>query len=894
MYLQKLEIQGFKSFANKSSLEFNRGVAAIVGPNGSGKSNVADAVRWVLGEQSMKILRSKKSEDVIFSGSDKKSRLGMAEVTLSINNEDRKMPIDYSEVTITRRIYRTGEGEYFLNKQAVRLQDIIMLLAQSNFGQKSYSVIGQGMVDSVLVATPQERKAFFDEAAGVRQYQIKREQATNKLKGTRENLRQAEMLMQEVEPRLRSLTRQVHRLERRQEVENDLRELQETYYSQIWAELSVKFDHDKKDHDELVKKQQTTSQELEKIQKELEAIEKEKTQDQAFRDLQRDYSALLDEKNALIKEQTVIRGRQDLAATQQGKLDIVWLKQRKDELSRSIAKLDGEMEEINNNLNRQKEKLGQRTVQQDKVLAEFNKLEQQLLKASASLDKTSTLDITKLREDLESTAQAHEALVEALEKASTLDEFQAIKTKAKSIGQQLSQCLEHLAEQSHTDNSKGVLKFQTQLTEFLKTKDSLVNEIHQLEKELNKQQEKLSSLQQYRERLIEEQKNITRELGRSEAKPEDNDKTQASYQSEDQELEGKVKEIDVKLRALADSIQQFNSQAQSKRDRLFALQKSFREAQHCLNIENNKLTAIQIELAKLETKKDDLKQEFKSELPEQVTERIEKTTQPKQGGEHKSAEYYQEEIRRLKHNLELIGGIDEGVTVEFESTNERYKFLRSQSDDLLSALDKLEKVIAELDQTIKNQFDASFEKINKQFQHYFRVLFQGGNAKLILKKEDVLAEVDDDEDEDSDENDNESTDDQPKKLKKTGEQIITGVDITATPPGKKLTHINMLSGGERALTSIALISAIISNNPSPFVFLDEVDAALDESNSQRFASIIEELNNKTQFVIITHNRATMEKANLLYGVTMSDDSVSKLISVKMEEAEEVIKRQGNR
>lgn len=246
MYLQKLELQGFKSFAYKTVLEFlktakeKKGITAVVGPNGSGKSNIADAIRWALGEQSLKLLRSKKSEDVIFLGSNKKTRLGFAEVSLFFNNEDRTIPLDYQEVVLSRRLYRSGESEYFINKNKVRLLDLILLASEANFGQRTYSVIGQGMVDAILTASPVQRKEFFDEAAGVSQYQIKRDQAKNKLLASGENLKQAEVLLQEIEPRLRSLTRQVKKLERREEIENDLRKMQEAYYGTIWQAINKK------------------------------------------------------------------------------------------------------------------------------------------------------------------------------------------------------------------------------------------------------------------------------------------------------------------------------------------------------------------------------------------------------------------------------------------------------------------------------------------------------------------------------------------------------------------------------------------------------------------------------------------------------------------------------
>src|SRR3989344_5421230 len=212
MYLQKIEIQGFKSFAEPTTLIFNKELTAIVGPNGSGKSNIADAIRWVLGEQSLKLLRGKKSEDVIFAGSDKKSRLGFAKVILYLDNADRKSDLDYDQIVIERSMNRNGESEYLVNNNKARLIDIQLMLAKASVGQKSYSVIGQGMIDNLLALSAQERRDFFDEATGVRQYQLKKGQALNKLDQTEENLEQAELVLQELAPRLRTLSRQGHPL----------------------------------------------------------------------------------------------------------------------------------------------------------------------------------------------------------------------------------------------------------------------------------------------------------------------------------------------------------------------------------------------------------------------------------------------------------------------------------------------------------------------------------------------------------------------------------------------------------------------------------------------------------------------------------------------------------
>jgi len=305
MYLEKLEIQGFKSFANKNKLIFSntidekghRGLTSVVGPNGSGKSNIADAIRWVLGEQSLKTLRGKKSEDVIFSGSDQKSQLSMAEVSLFLNNEDRQIavnnplaptedmdeidtdasgrslsPLDYDQIIITRRLYRSGESEYLLNGNRVRLADIQILLARANVGQKTYSVIGQGMVENFLNTGTSERKDFFDEATGVKQFQIKRDQSLNKLESSYENLRQVEMLLNEIRPRLKMLTRQVEKLKKRDELEQELNSHQHQYFFKLWQDINEKLNTANYELKNLQQEQVDKEKQLEAINQELNQI----------------------------------------------------------------------------------------------------------------------------------------------------------------------------------------------------------------------------------------------------------------------------------------------------------------------------------------------------------------------------------------------------------------------------------------------------------------------------------------------------------------------------------------------------------------------------------------------------------------------------------------------
>lgn len=883
MYLKRLDITGFKSFAQHTTLEFDRGLASIVGPNGSGKSNVADAIRWVLGEQSMKLLRGKKSDDVIFSGSHLKARLGMAEVSLWLNNEDRQMPVDYSEVVITRRVYRNGEGEYFLNKNAIRLQDIHLLLAKSNIGQKSYSVIGQGMIDHVLVATPAERKIFFDEAAGVRQYQIKREQAVSKLEQTKDNLNQAQMLLSEIEPRLRTLTRQVRRLERRGAVEQELRATQERYYSQRHVELATELAAYEKTLTEQRTEQQHHENALAELQAELEQLEKERTRHEAFQELQSEYSRVLEQKNAVMKEQVVLDGSEELAAAKSGELNTVWLTNRSRELERELSSLREESSTLEKETAVQQSNREAKGRELSSVIKKMEGLQQQVDALRSQTDKTT--DFSALQKDFSVLHEEFVAFQHSVETAESEQHWISIKRNIRRVAEKLSGLVKRLQNAKGQDHARDLLALQEEFQTLIGTKDVLVNELNTLERQEERRSERIALLHESQQRLNDERERVLRELERLQPGAKAGTTT-----TQRKTLDEQLRSFDKQLQSLREKIVNFNQEEQKKKEHLFSLQKAFRHQQNELSGATTKVNATRVEQAKRETRKDDLAHEIRSELPGDAAERIIALTENSSVDRTESDEKLLVVINEFKHQLELIGGIDEGVTEEFKMTDERHGFLAHQVDDLVQSIAHLEQVIQELDATIKDQFHKSFTIINREFSKYFKVLFNGGNAKLVLLEVDIpVGETLDEDDDDGEEQEEKA----PKKKGKT-QRVIAGVDIIAAPPGKRISGIAMLSGGERAMTSIALICGILSNRPSPFVVLDEVDAALDEANTQRFAAILKELATKTQFITITHNRSTMQISSLLYGITMSDDGISKLLSIKMEEAEHVIAQHGNR
>ncbi len=751
MHLKSLQLSGFKSFAKKTTLEFTKGITAIVGPNGSGKSNIADAVRWVMGEQSIKTLRGKKSEDVIFSGSDKKARLGLAEVSLELDNSDKKVPINYGELLVSRRVYRSGESDYIINGAKSRLIDVNLLLTKANFGHRTYSVIGQGMIDNFLVATPQERKEFFEEASGVKQYQIKKNQALSKLENVWQNLSTLNIKIQEMEPQLRLLTRQVKKLEKRKVVEKELQDLRKTYYSSYWQEMDGRY----------------------------------------------------------IKE----KGEIDKYTGDKNKIEVVW-----ENLEKQVKQVayDG-------GLNKKIEALRE---EQQEIMENKMKLREELLQLKMSLagEQKATLvnlkmisraELEDVNKQVEQANLMHEKLIDLLNREKNIE---VIKKEILIINKKIDKVLQLLKPYCKIQEKQMAQKTDKELT---------------AEKKL---------------KLIEE--NLDK-------------------------YDKKITEIQLEIKKIA-------KEDEEGRRGLWQVQQEFQKEQQKLNEINSKINEVRVELARVETKRYDLRQEIEYELGG-----LGELSQEKQEtlGEGQKITMVNR-INRLKNQLEVIGGIDPEIEAEYETTKQRYDYLDNQTNDLTNTMETLKKLIADLDATIKKKMKESYDDINKYFQKYFKSLFSGGKAELVLLKEKELEKEETDEE---------------GEIKKEGGAInffqeksksmgYAGIEVQATPPGKRLKSINALSGGEKALTSIALICAIISSSPSPFVVLDEVDAALDESNSIRFAEILEGLAHKTQFVIITHNRATMEKAKLLYGVTMSDDGISKLVGLKLEEAKKHVNR----
>lgn len=1016
MYLKRLEIQGFKSFATKTTLDFLPpkdgffSITGIVGPNGSGKSNVTDAIRWVMGEQSMKYVRAKKGEDVIFNGSETKGAMSMAEVSMTLDNTGADTGIDLSEIVLTRRLYRSGESEYLINNNAARLLDIHLMLARAKFAEGSYSIVSQGMIDRLLTVGPTERKEFFDEACGIKEQQIKQHQAQLKLARTEQNMQQAETLLAEVEPRLKILAKQVKKLEQRHEVETKLTAAQEEYYFTIYSKNKVDMDAFKRQLDEIDTAYRTTFKDLESIQAELAELARGSSRQEVFDALQVRYQEAVRLKNDLERQLAILSGQMQTEYSHAGQQNVAWLETKVGELRGGEeglqSRLVGARQEADK---RQKEadelrkKSEDIALEQTQLRLKISRLQNQLLKDQSEQSYRELSGLTAVKAVLEARNRFGGKVHGLVAELGEVDEQYRLALEVAAASNLSSVVVENeqvarLAIDYLRENRFGVATFlpltkiqprqvygdldrlahepgvhgraidlvrfeskfynifsmmleNTLIVEDLKvaerigvgrarmvtldgdvveqkgimrggfrnkrnnlsfsSKLSLSNDdqMAELQAAMKLETHNLADLEHQLEDvktklvdvtiqakmatsqagLIEQEfahnqkelAHLQHELSLVQASPEEFGEQLKKLAEQKIELEKQKETQEKQVNEIAHEIETYNQKEEEKKQRVFMLQESMQHKQNEVNTIIAKRNDLRVETAKLETRQEDLAQEVLSDMKislHSIVERVQIETNISRIDELARS------IENLKYQLSLIGAIDEEVIKEHDETKTKFDFLTGQLGDLTKATGDLKEMIEELDELMKKRRATAFKKIRKEFDRYFKILFGGGSADLeevygeppaeevtlpdgTLVSAEMAAEL--------------QGEDAPKTKKR--DKILTGIEVTANPPGKKVKYLNMLSGGERTLTSIALISAILYHNPSPFVVLDEVEAALDEANTQRFAKIMAELSTHSQFIIVTHNRVTMHATSALYGVVMQGDGISKLISVKIED-----------
>ena len=743
MRLKSIELSGFKSFAKKTPLEFASAITSVVGPNGSGKSNIAESFRFVLGEQSMKSMRGRKGEDLIWNGGAGSPRASRAGVKLVFDNSDRTLNLDFDEVSIERVVYRDGMNDYLLNGSVVRLRDIAELLSQANIGASGHHIISQGEADRILSSSSRERREMVEDALGLTAYLYKREEAERKLGKTAENMHEVEALRRELVPHLKFLAGQVKKLEESRVLREELAEKYLEYLKRESVYLSIA---------EATLREESSGPQEER--KELDA-------------------KVAHLRTEVGKKKHDGEARELMSLEQEGRT----ISGRRDSLGRELGRIEGEL----------------------------------LARERLAKDAGATVPASEARDFAEKVLGE----LETLDAASFKEKVQKLLSLARDFLTHInkgsgsaSQSIEDLEEKKRT--------LEAELTDLQSREVRVVKSVEALRKK------------------IENEKDASREAERE-------------------------------LFA-----------AMARRSELESLLVGLRGREELLARERE---SFKSELAEAGALIGRAVLDYESYIPRNAEGHTLSTADMADEPRGKQEER-RRKLERMKIRLEETGmGNGNEILKEHKETIERDEFLARELTDLEASTEKLNHLIEELTETLETRFVNGINKINKEFDSFFKLMFGGGNAALTIVKDPVRVrprvEAADLEDQDS--NGMEDV------------EVEEGIDINVSLPHKRVKGLNMLSGGERALTSIALIFAMSQVNPPPFLILDETDAALDEANSRRYGDMIENLAKKSQLILITHNRETMSHAGVLYGVTMGNDGVSKLLSVNFEEAAAVAK-----
>ncbi len=1086
MYFKTLELVGFKSFYSKTSLQFEPGITAIVGPNGCGKSNIFDSIRWVLGEQSVKTMRGSAMEDVIFNGTDSKEPLGMAEVSLTFDNNNKFFPLDHNEVVITRRLFRSGDSEYLLNKTQVRLKDILELLMGTGIGAESYSLIPQGKIDLILSSKPEDRRIVFDEASGITKYKAQKKEALRRIEETEQNLLRVNDIIVEVKRQIGSLERQANKARRYKEVFEELKskelilaniqkaELerdsvkildaltlleadearitnsineQESGILAEQAELKNKEDIILKIKNDIMNLENIVSMDNERIRLNRERIvelDASKTRlaaqieqarqrllidEEKLNSLRQEYTTIkkdieakneilrekedflhnvssairLSSENILVSKQYILgleikityarnelselNSKQQIYLARQKRLGIEKAKIN-EEISSSSANIDNIIQEIDA-LTVEFQSLGFKTsavktnldtekASLENIKAEIDGLEKQKLSLqsqrqfleelktkyddiSESMNAVIYLDklpaerisglVVKIKdyinladEDRKSFASVNlkvsgeakpfdldtrnisekiaqiEARIECLKKEkesklslieglnntcaeleknlraqeitlsnkkafhqSALEEFNKIKDEEDLIKIELSDVDAELT--AVNEKNSGLRISSAQLEEELTAKEnSISNEqnsiaqnnslkeevlvfIAQIKTELealnkrigsddstlkelanryNQDKEHLSNFEKQLDDTVLKQQSLSAEINDLESKIKDASADSACRKASLEDTDGLYQEISLALNDLVKKI------AASKKE-LDAIKKQAYELQMRLKDLDFKYLSLKERI--LQAYKIDFEQSAGSASSGEQSETVSNTTQGPEGGAKNPEQnagidvsVLSDEIKKLKEKVDSYGSVNLVAIEEYDELKKRYDFLEQQQNDLVTAKEALHNAILKINRTTKKMFLETFEKIRAEFRNYFRLLFNGGDSQIYLIDEQ--------------------------------DPLESGIEIICRPPGKKLQNVLLLSGGEKTMSAIALIFSIFKIKPAPFCVLDEIDAALDEANVDRFGKVLQEFAKISQFIVITHNKKTISNADIMYGITMEDSGISKIVSVK--------------
>jgi chromosome segregation protein len=918
LFLKTLDLIGFKSFADKTHLDFSDGITSLLGPNGCGKSNIVDAIKWVLGEQSTKTLRAGKMEDVIFNGTDTRKPLQMAEVTLVIDNEAHHLNIEASDIEIRRRIFRSGESEYYLNKQRVLLKNIRELFFDTGVGKSAYSILEQGKIDQILSTRPEDRRYIFEEAAGISRFKVQSKEAERKLKKTDENIAQVDTILREVKRTYETKKNQAAKCIKYNELNKEKFQLEvDVQLSTIQSYLLLRDSSDEKLKNieiELKNKQASMSgldtviEEMKanlqsfvsrriEIQTELKRLEEEHKGKQEFlgllsqhyRDALMNKTAALDKAEAIkekiennereIKESEAkiedlkaqysdvesdiekyeisLKKAQSLIVSQNN--EIAELETKIDEAEQSYTDLSSQLKDITDFIVVQLEdKLGksgynikERQSIRDQIDSTLNHIVESLENQKSMIKRLSTLDSKSLMSKIESDKDVNidnvKKLKLLLEKydlviPTFIDDF--IKTDGLVSRKRTM-------DEKIKNNRKDVSIARNQITYLRGENEKLSRQCEEFKENIYDLRVTLQQIQG----MINEQKatisTIKRQKG--ETQLEYSDRIAESHMAEEKanEVQSKIVETQEDMEEIANSGMTLSEELGQKITEIEALSEE-------VNMKQNQKTDSFNTLNNMRRAKDQL--EVQIEGINQAVSNIYTTFFENYS---KSLKEYEDrlkdelgETKVLRNRLEecnkelsRLGYINQMAEDEFNEAKQQYDFLNEQINDLLKAKSDLEEVVQTITSESETKFLETYKQISVNFQGMFRRLFGGGRAELKLSDPDNILE--------------------------------SGIEILAQPPGKKLTTLSLLSGGERSMTAVGLLFATYQVKPSPFCILDEIDAALDDRNVGFFLSVLEEFSQDSQFIIITHNKHTVTGSRTLLGVTQIEAGVSTTVSYKI-------------
>ena len=996
MHLKSLSIKGFKSFAKKVDLAFEPGITMVVGPNGSGKSNITDAIQWVLGEQSPSTLRGSAMQDVIFAGSLNSKALGLAEVTLVLDNSNKDLDLDFSEVSITRRLLRSGENFYFINSTPCRLLDIYELLHDSGLGRQTHSIIGQGKLDEIVNSKPEEKRVLLEEAAGVLKYKKRKERAARKLVSTQENLNRIKDIHKEVEQQIKPLEQQVSKASTFNKLTKELGDMEIALLVKKISQLKTRWEGITNKEGGLSSKLQPLQAQLDDLNKTITADE-EAYQKQALRANEK--QGLKDRLNSLTsqlekifslqqqKNESSKRSSLDIKE-QHGRLEnqLTFKEAQSENLKKQISDVQTEInrslkaiaakrkeseqlqaalggnslrdeQEILENLNEKLKDLERTNLSKANDLIFVKKDIEKETSRTASLKGTVSLKQKEvavcqdnLEQNIRQTERQEQVLKERQNKCEELkkelktldnsciftsggcvlkDDYSASKDSLLSLRKELEQKAKNLnslnkeierlharkvAVKSSIDIEKEDIEITRQKINTLKEARSgleaelkfasttLEQEISALEASENS----LKSAQELKAKLIEERAALDEQLSLLTKKKISVEKNIGLFQESGKKTEEEKQLINLALTELNLSNKALSQQMLALRKQETDIENEIAELKaerkkYVARLSVNEKSAILVgrllpSIGLLVEASSRLTEKYKEEITAAPADSLEELKalrnqekelscnlreleeQKQQLAVEKSAlktsldeladriiqehnlaietaikdygniEASSKRINEIRQELNAIGPVNAVAEEQFKQLSERREFLSKQVDDLLRSKISINKIIRAIDNKMRERLLETFEEVRLHFKQMFAQLFPGGQAELIL----------------------------------TGDNIFdSGLDIQAQPYGKSLKKLSLLSGGETALTALALLFAVYHTRPSPFYVLDEVEAALDDINLQRFIRLLKDMRTKTQFITITHQRRTMEVADCLYGVSMQADGISKIISQKI-------------